>query len=121
MKKDKRKMILDAASNCFARYGYKKTTLDDISKIVGFWKAASIYYYFKNKAEIYITLVTNEYRSLITKLYEEIDEDMKCEEKILIYFDKRLEWLYEHSNIIFMHRNFTNLQLVYQFSANHCL
>ncbi|MFX0126462.1 MAG: hypothetical protein ACFFAE_22790, partial [Candidatus Hodarchaeota archaeon] len=27
-------------------------------------------------------------------------EDMKCEEKILIYFDKRLEWLYEQSNIL---------------------
>ncbi len=91
MKKDKRKMILDAASNCFARYGYKKTTLDDISKIVGFRKAASIDYYFENKTEIYITLVPNDYRSLIPKLYEENDEELKCEEKILIYFDKRLE------------------------------
>ncbi|MFW9905447.1 MAG: TetR/AcrR family transcriptional regulator, partial [Candidatus Thorarchaeota archaeon] len=99
MKKDKRKMILEAASDCFAKYGYKKTTMDDISKIVGF-RTASIYYYFKSKAELYITLVTNEYRSLITKLYEGIDEDMKCEEKILTYFENRLQWLHEQSNIL---------------------
>ncbi len=29
MKKDRRKMILDAASTCFAKYGYKKTTLEE--------------------------------------------------------------------------------------------
>ena len=99
MKKDRRKMILDAANTCFVKYGYKKTTLEDISKIVGIRKA-SLYYYFKSKAEIYITLVTNEYRNLITKLNEEIEADMTCEEKILVYFAKRMDWLFEQSSIL---------------------
>ncbi|MFX0062900.1 MAG: TetR/AcrR family transcriptional regulator [Candidatus Hermodarchaeota archaeon] len=36
---------MDAASDCFAKYGYRKTTLEDISKIVGVRKA-SLYYYW---------------------------------------------------------------------------
>lgn len=99
MKKDKRKMILSAASECFGKFGYKKTTLDDIGRIVGI-KKATIYYYFTSKAEIYITMVTNAYRELITKLYNEIEPDMICEEKILAYFGKRLEWLHEQSQIL---------------------
>ena len=92
-------MILDAARDCFTKYGYRKTTLEDISRIVGIRKA-SLYYYFKSKAEIYITLATNEYRSLITRLNEEIKADMTCEKKILVYFAKRMDWLFEQSSIL---------------------
>ena len=42
MKKDKRQMILEAAGECFDRFGYNKTTLKDIGERVGLNKA-SIY------------------------------------------------------------------------------
>ena len=32
---DKKAEIQKAASECFARYGYEKTTLDDIGRLVG--------------------------------------------------------------------------------------
>lgn len=98
MKKDKRKLILTAAEKCFAKYGYKKTTMEDISRIVGLSKAA-MYYYFKNKGEIYITIVTNAYKSLVKELTEELKADMTCDNKIVMYFQKRLDWLYKQSHI----------------------
>jgi AcrR family transcriptional regulator len=47
----RRELILRAGSECFARFGYDKTTLDDIGRRAGLNKA-SLYYYFKNKEEI---------------------------------------------------------------------
>lgn len=99
MVKGKRKMILAAANDCFTKFGYKKTTLEDIGKSIGISKA-SIYYYFKSKAEIYITMVTNKYDDLIANLHEEIESYADCESKIFGYFDKRLDWLYEQSSLL---------------------
>ena len=99
MKKEKRKLILTAAEQCFAKYGYKKTTMKDISRMVGLSKAA-MYYYFKNKGEIYIILVTNAYRTLVTELKKELETDTTCDQKIILYFQKRLDWLYSQSHIL---------------------
>ena len=52
----KKQEILKAASECFARFGYEKTTLDDIGKMVGLNKA-SLYYYYKNKEDIFAEVV----------------------------------------------------------------
>ena len=53
MKKDaKREAILQAASEQFKQYGYRKTSMDDISKRMGISRA-SLYSYFDNKDEIY--------------------------------------------------------------------
>ena len=87
MSQNKKEQILSAASECFARFGYKKTTLDDIGKKIGLNKA-SIYYYFKNKEEIFTNIVLNEFQQFITKLQQNLEEDMGCEQKILIYFEK---------------------------------
>ena len=99
MVKNKRKQILSAATEFFAKFGYKKTTLDDIGKRVGL-NRASLYYYFKSKEEIYMTIVINQFKNLIKSLYAEIEDDMICEEKILKYFEKRHQWWYQQSGII---------------------
>ncbi|UYP45571.1 hypothetical protein NEF87_001856 [Candidatus Lokiarchaeum ossiferum] len=91
MPQNKKEQILIAAGECFAKFGYKKTTLGDIGKIVGFDKT-SIYHYFKSKEEIFTTLVLNEFQEFITKLHEKIEEDMVCEKKILVYFEEKLNF-----------------------------
>ena len=91
MSQDKKEHILLAASECFARFGYKKTTLEDIGQKIGLNKA-SIYYYFKNKEEIFTTLILNEFEQFMFKLHQEIEEDMDCEDKIFMYFEKKLRY-----------------------------
>jgi len=99
MSQEKKEQILSAASECFAKFGYKKTTLDDIGKKVGLNKA-SIYYYFKNKEEIFTILVLNEFKQFIAKLHQNFEEEKNCEEKILRYFEEKLHFWFQKSIIL---------------------
>jgi AcrR family transcriptional regulator len=58
---DKKDEILDAATRCFARYGYDKTTMEDIGKLVGMNKV-SLYYYFDGKEELFKAALGRESR-----------------------------------------------------------
>ena len=51
----KRKQILAAALIVFSRYGYKRTTMNDIAQNTGISRAA-LYLYYKNKEEIFRSL-----------------------------------------------------------------
>jgi AcrR family transcriptional regulator len=59
MSPDRKSEILRAAGTCFARFGYEKTTLDDIGSMVGINKV-SLYHYFKNKEAIFAELIALE-------------------------------------------------------------
>lgn len=48
--------ILSAAESFFARQGYDSTTIDQIARAAGLTKGA-VYYFFKNKAELFCTIV----------------------------------------------------------------
>jgi len=55
---EKRDQILKAAAECFMNYGYSKTTMSDIGRMVGMNKA-SLYYHFKDKLELYSVMIRN--------------------------------------------------------------
>jgi AcrR family transcriptional regulator len=52
----RRAEILEAARTLYQRYGYKKTTMDDIAKAAGITKP-TVYSYFKGKKDILVALV----------------------------------------------------------------
>jgi len=52
----RRAEILEAAHGLYQRYGYKKTTMDEIAKAAGITKP-TVYSYFKGKKDILIALV----------------------------------------------------------------
>jgi AcrR family transcriptional regulator len=54
-----RNIIIDAARQVFLRYGFFKTTMEDISRAVGKGKS-SLYYYFKSKEEIFEMVLAEE-------------------------------------------------------------
>jgi AcrR family transcriptional regulator len=94
MSEKKKERILNAASECFAKYGYQKTTLKDIGQKIGLDKA-TIYYYFKNKEEIFTTIVLDEFHRFYLELNEVIEEKMDCIEKIYMFFEKRFVFINE--------------------------
>jgi AcrR family transcriptional regulator len=51
--------IVEAAGIIFSRYGFKKTTMDDIAFAAGKGKS-SLYYYFKNKEEVFEAVANHE-------------------------------------------------------------
>lgn len=86
---EKRIRILDAAKSCFTQFGYDKTTLDDIGKKLGLNKS-SLYYYFKNKEEIFTAVVVKEAEAIVDDLQNEFSDREQPEEKILVYMKRRL-------------------------------
>lgn len=54
--KDVKELILDAARGNFSRFGFRKTTMDEIAQSV-YKTKTSVYHYFKGKEHIFYEVV----------------------------------------------------------------
>ncbi len=92
-----RERIIDVARLVFAKYGYKKTTMDDIA--IGAQKGkSSIYYYFKSKEEIFEAVVETESKLLFDDILKKINQPIPAKEKFRVYVFTRLNKIRELSN-----------------------
>jgi len=72
VEKDKvRNRIVHVASKIFTRFGFRKTSMEEIAMAAGMGKS-SIYYYFKSKEEIFKAVVEKEADELREDLRQEI-------------------------------------------------
>jgi AcrR family transcriptional regulator len=60
--------ILAAAAIVFARHGYEATDLEEVAKSVGVSKAA-LYYYFRNKKQLFLAAVDHGLRRLLEAVH----------------------------------------------------
>jgi len=88
------------AMKCFARYGLDKTTLDDIAKEVGLNKA-SLYYYYKNKEDIFLEVAIREGQEFLKTLQEHVLEKKGTEARVMFYLVERINY---YKNILNMNR-----------------
>lgn len=95
---EKKSEILKAARECFARFGYEKTTLDDIGKMVGLNKA-SLYYYYKNKEAIFADVILHEIGEATQMLSTKIEAMPGCRDKLLTYVRERLRYMQNLINV----------------------
>lgn len=95
---DKKQDILKAASSCFARYGYEKTTLDDIGKLVSLNKA-SLYYYYKNKESIYTEVIFTEANEVLCSVFGEVEKVEGYKEKVITYLTEKLNYIKNSMNL----------------------
>ena len=82
----KKKIIIDAAYEVFKKYGYEKTSVNDIAKEANMGKG-SIYYYFESKEDIFITTLDYEIQTGMTNLQEylkTIEDPIKRIEEALL-------------------------------------
>jgi AcrR family transcriptional regulator len=96
--KKKQDHILEAASHCFARYGFAKTTMDDIARMVGLNKA-SLYYYYKNKDAIFCEIIQQEKEIFLSSLKKKVDTIIIWHEKIQIYILERERYFQKQVNL----------------------
>jgi AcrR family transcriptional regulator len=69
-----KEQIIEAAREVFAKYGYRKTTIEDIASAV--YKAkSSVYHYFTGKDEIFRAVIEKEASQLIHLLREAVDAE----------------------------------------------
>ena len=87
---DVRQALLDAARSIFARYGYNKTTVDEIAKAARKGKS-TFYYYFKSKEEIFRDVIDKEAQIFRMKLIESISTSTDPVKKIKNYIVTRLD------------------------------
>ncbi len=64
---DKKETILENASVVFRKYGYQKAKLDDIANECGMNKAG-LYYYFKNKEDLFMAMLKRDIESVNNRL-----------------------------------------------------
>jgi AcrR family transcriptional regulator len=84
--------ILEAAFTCFLQYGYTKTRFTDIVKKAGISRA-SIYLYFRNKEELFITMNRELHEEYLVKSDAVCKSGLATEEKILKIIDI---WIINH-------------------------
>jgi len=90
VKKDIRKeKILKVAHEIFTRYGYKKTTLDDISRAVRKGKS-SLYYYFDSKEDLFYAVVLKEADVMKRELESVVLRNIDPVEKLRDYIMTKL-------------------------------
>ena len=87
-----RKKIIISAGQIFSRYGFRKTTMDELAKALKMGKS-SIYYYFKSKEEIFEAVILSEanmLRNELTKAIKSVDSPI---DKVKNYVFVRMKTL----------------------------
>ena len=95
---DTRNKILSVANKLFSRFGFHKTSMDEIAKIARKAKG-SLYYHFASKEDLFTAVVSAEIENLKTQLSVIVnDKTLIADEKIKRYLVKRMEILNSAAN-----------------------
>lgn len=92
-----RNAIIESSRELFAKYGYKKTTMEDIAQALRKGKS-SLYYYFKNKEEIFQAVIELEEYILFSKLKEIVDANVSAADKFRNYVLNRMDIISQLDN-----------------------
>ena len=102
-KEEYRKKIIISARQIFSRFGFRKTTMDEVAKALKIGKS-SIYYYFRSKEEIFEAVVlyeANILRNELTTAIKSVQSPIGKMEKYVYVRMKTFEKLSNYYNAIF--------------------
>lgn len=89
---DIRQLIIESATLFFSKYGFHKTTMDEIAKQIHKAKGV-LYYYFKNKEELFKEVVRQELGNVKTELSKITSGKRDSLSMVKKYFLTRLKLL----------------------------
>lgn len=81
MVEETRERVLDEAGKLFLRYGFRRTTMEEIAALVGMSKAA-LYLHFRNKEDIFGQFCTREARHVLGLLRQIQADSLPPNEKL---------------------------------------
>ncbi|MFA8299678.1 MAG: TetR/AcrR family transcriptional regulator [Hyphomicrobiales bacterium] len=93
-----RELIIESARELFGRYGFKKTTMDEIAQYARKGKS-SLYYYFKSKEEVFEAVVEEEVLSLKRTLKRKINPQDPAEKQLKDYVITRMMTIQKLANM----------------------
>jgi TetR/AcrR family transcriptional regulator len=76
-----RRAILEAAERCFAELGFESTRLEDVAAAVGI-RRASIVYYFRDKADLYESVLDELFGELLEAAQESLGRTATLDERV---------------------------------------
>lgn len=74
--------LVDAARDLFFRYGYKKTTLDDLAEAVGMTKS-SLYHYFSSKEDLFKKVAKELFRRDLAEADQILNQSSSLAEALI--------------------------------------
>ena len=95
--KDVSKIIIDSARNLFARYGFRKTTMEEIARDAHMGKS-SIYHYFESKKDVFRSVVEKETDILKGLITDAINKQNDPRDKLRTYAFTRIQALNRVAN-----------------------
>jgi TetR/AcrR family transcriptional regulator len=93
---DKKTLILEAADNLFHRFGYAKTSLDDIAKEAGMGKG-TIYYHFESKEDIFLSVVEQYAEGYEKILRKSVESESNFADKLTTFISLPIKLVYKHA------------------------
>ena len=91
-KTDVKNLIIESATKFFSKYGFHKTTMDEIAKHIHKAKGV-LYYYFKSKEELFKEVLKKELSNVKTELNVITSSDSDYLTMVKKYFLVRLKLL----------------------------
>jgi len=79
-----RQEVITTAQQLFQKYGFSKTTMEDIAKATGRGKS-TLYYYYKSKDEIFEAVIMKEADEVVNTVLEVVQKASSAEEKLQAY------------------------------------
>jgi AcrR family transcriptional regulator len=89
VKDEVREAIISAAGAVFHKYGFRKTTMDEIA-IAAHKGKSSIYYYFSSKEEVFQAVVEKEALALRARLTDAVGGKDEPREKLQAYLSAKM-------------------------------
>jgi AcrR family transcriptional regulator len=89
-KMDKREEILNATETVFLKYGFKKSTLDDVAQQCAINKTG-LYYYFKNRDDLFQSMFKKRIEKLQSKVKNAVKRAAGFEKKIHTFMQMKYE------------------------------
>jgi len=90
MKEDIKDKIVVVAQETFKKFGFRKTTMDEIAYAARKGKS-SLYYYFKSKEEVFQAVVELEAFTLRARILESINKEENPKDKLRQYIVTRMK------------------------------
>lgn len=87
--------IMDAASKVFFQRGYTRATIEEIASSAEL-SVGTIYLYFKNKEELYISLIFEGMEMFASRFKKILESDASTHDKVHLAWDFFMEF-YEHN------------------------
>ena len=103
MKPEKLESILDTAKKMFARYGLRKTSLDEVARMARVAKA-TIYNYFGSKDRVYLEVLRREMDEVVEKISSLVAQEALPGDKLIAFARAKFQYMRQAINILNLDR-----------------